>query len=337
MAGFSDDFLEFLKKNYPDVFLRATASNVSDATVTSIMSRYAGRYEIWKEIPEWIKSQNNGRIPSEVLNGNITVKDYIEKESHKNEETVKQTNEALSFGVSLLALGYAAETVATLTENHTQREQLLAEAGGGRLSKEQFASWLESRRSDVEAIRNDYKTYQPEKYAMHLARKLSRAKKRYARMGDGSDREGLALEIKALEAEFLKTARRLNGRSSRQNMVDYLRGQSQQAAMRHMHPEVLQLLMGVMEKQKIRIEPVTSNRILTKMKSLFNHESLSGMLKMDYERMENKENLFRDAVQRDRKQDERIMKRVEDKAKKKEGITRTIRLKNSRRSRVTSA
>lgn len=341
MAGFPDDFLRFLQVNFPDAYRRASVPDVSEETVTSIMSTYGHRFQIWKEIPDWIKGSHGDRVPPEVLNGNFTVHDYVEYEKAKNIEKEKQTEDLLSFSVSMLALGYATETVAALTENYAEREKLLAEAGGDRdhprLTPEQHKRWLESRRKDFEAIRNDWEKNQPEKHILRLAKELSRAKKGLARLENEEAKERLAKRVATLEKQLHEASERLNSRGSRQNMVDYLRVRSQQAALRHMHPEVLHLLTEAMERQRIRIEPAKGNKAYEKVRSLFNHNNLSQAFKSDFAQMEKSAGLTEDVVKRIQKQDDRIIERAEIKKEKKERVAKTVRMRASRGSSVRTA
>jgi len=341
MVNFPDGFLRFLEVNFPDAFRRASSADITEASANSLLSRYGHRFQIWKEVPDWIKNNHGDRIPSEVLNGNITVRDYVEQEKIKNTEQEKQNDDMMSFGVSMLALGYAADTVATLTQNHAEREQLLAEAKDGKLTRklnpEQFEKWLDTRRRDIEAIRKDWQEHQPEKYILHLAKELSRARKRLDRTDDAETREDISLNISLLEKEFSKASRRLNNRGSRQVMVDYLRGQPQQAALRHMDPEVLQLLTDSMEKQRIRIVPIKDMKIFKKFRSLFNHENISQVLKSDFAQMEKNTNLTTDTAKRVAKQDDRIMERAKIKKENKEKVAKTVRMRVARGRTAQSA
>ena len=336
MAGFSDDFLRFLQVNYPDVFRRASADKVTDATVNSIMSSYGHRYQIWQQIPEWIKNNYGDKIPPEVLNGNETVHDYIEKEKAKQQAKEKETEEMLSFSVNMLALGYAADTVTTLMGNRSERERMLAAANGGSLSAAQFERWLETRREDAAAIAQDWATHQPEKHILHLAKELSRAKKRLGRACSDEQKAEFSNRIAELEKEFRLMSGRLNSRESRQNMVDYLRGQPQQAALRHLDGDVLTMLTGLMEKQGIRIAPVRGGAEQTNARAL-RHESLTESLREDFARMEQNESIMRDAAQRGRRNSDRIFARAVQKEKKKEEVARTVRLRSRAGRRTQSA
>ena len=142
MADCSNDFKRFLYANYPDDYRRATAENAPDDVVTTILSRHENHYKIWRDIPEWIKSRYRDIIPTEVLNGNENVRGFVEEEEQKLNQEEKETRELMDYTVTLLALGYAAETAAIMAANLEQRMLLLKEAGKrpesyrGRLEKQ---------------------------------------------------------------------------------------------------------------------------------------------------------------------------------------------------------
>ena len=152
MADCSNDFKRFLYANYPDDYRRATAENAPDDVVTTILSRHENHYKIWRDIPEWIKSRYRDIIPTEVLNGNENVRGFVEEEEQKLNQEEKETRELMDYTVTLLALGYAAETAAIMAANREQRMLLLKEAGGRPLNAEQAAKWRELRESDRKAI-----------------------------------------------------------------------------------------------------------------------------------------------------------------------------------------
>ena len=115
MADCSNDFKRFLYANYPDDYRRATAENAPDDVVTTILSRHENHYKIWRDIPDWIKSRYRDIIPTEVLNGNENVRGFVEEEEQKLNQEEKETRELMDYTVTLLALGYAAETAAITT------------------------------------------------------------------------------------------------------------------------------------------------------------------------------------------------------------------------------
>ena len=325
MKRIPDDFLYFLQKNFPTAFNRANAEDVSESTINSLISTYGHRFEIYKQIPDWIKNKYGDKIPQEVLNGTVPVWDYVEKEREKYKTEQKETENLIGFSVSMLALGYTAETVTTLAKDRAERERLLAEAGEMGLTPEQFAKWLATRERDIKAITKDWQDNQPEKYLLHVAKSISRAKKQMAKdTTNEEDKALLAKKIKKLEQELKKLSSGLDNRGVKQNIVDYLRAQPQQAALRHLEPETLSLLTGLMAKQGIKIEAVKGS----KMNSLTSaYESLTASLKRDFAEMEKSGSLLRRAVQSGKNSAERIATRVAQKASKK----KTKKLAQARR------
>jgi len=325
MATLSDDFIRFLQTNYPDDYRLIPTGEVPEALANSLMSKHAREYAIWCEVPEWIKSRCRDKLPKEVLNGNETVQTYVRKEETAAKKEEKDNTELMSYSVELLALGYAQDTVSTLMQDRDERENLLLEFGDGPLTEEQLARWLETRHKDMMAIRKDWIENQPEKYALHMAKLLSRNKKRLERGGLTSDeRAKIEKRIATFEREFKTTVRRLESRETRQNMVDYLRGQPQQAALRHLAPDVLAQFTAAMKGQGIKIEAVRGN---ARTRALSGYESLTESLKMDFARMEKNEDIFRERTKRDKQHTVRI-KAHEILDKQNEGIAKVVKMRH---------
>lgn len=282
------DFERFLQYNYPDDWRRFTASDVKEDVKTAIISRHAGHYQIWREIPEWVKNNYHDRIPSEVLNGNEQVKEFVAKEVKSEKEEEKQTNDLLNFSVLALAAGYAVETVATLSANRKTRQQLL-DTYGGQISEDLLEQWLDTRRSDIDAIRRDWKERHPEKYLLHLVKKLDREQKRAAK-GLVSDERRSEQEIKSLQKEIKNMTRRFNSKETKLNMVDYLRGRSQQMALRHLSPKVLEHFTNIMKEQGIKIEPAQQQKTAER---VIGGDSLTRSLKKDFSERSQIEALMR--------------------------------------------
>ena len=282
------DFERFLQYNYPDDWRRFTASDVKEDVKTAIMSRHAGHYQIWKEIPEWVKNNYHDRIPSDVLNGNEQVKEFVAKEVKSEKEEENQTNEILNFSVVALAAGYAVETVAALSGNRRTRQQLL-EAYGGQIPDDMLEEWLDTRRSDIEAIKKDWQTRHPEKYLLYLVKALDREQKRADRglVVDGTRSEQ---KIKSLHKEIREFTRKLNSREAKLDMVDYLRSRPQQMALRHLSPKVLEHFTGVMKEQGIKIEPTQRQKTAER---VIDGDSLTKSLKKDFSERSQIEALMR--------------------------------------------
>lgn len=246
MSVNSSDFERFLYANYPDDYRRATASNVPEDVLTAIVSRHSAHYDIWRRIPEWVKNRYQDRLPRELLNGNEQVKEFIKKEEQLSKKEEKETIELLDFSVTMLALGYSAETVKAMAENRGLREKLLKAAQGGDLSEEQKLQWRLSRENDRSAIARDWQENQPEKYLFHLIKQMNRSQKR----GERTDSQVMA--------ELAQMLPMFGDKANRTKLVEYLRQKPQQAALGHLSPEVLGKFSGVLKECGINISPAKS-------------------------------------------------------------------------------
>lgn len=293
MGNRMDDFEQFLYFNYPDDWRRFTAADVTEDVKTAIMSSRASSYRIWKEIPAWIKNNYHDRIPPEVLNGNIPVKEFIAQETQANKEEEKQTNALINFSVMALAVGYAADTVVTLTNNRKARQDLLAQYGD-KLPEDMLEQWLAIRQSDFDAIKKDWQERHPERYLLHLFQKLSHAQRRLDK-GVVLDENETKDRIRGLEQEIQEFVGRLSSKDIKLDMVDYLRGRPQQMALKHLVPSVLDKFTDVMQKQGIKIEPVQNQKMSERIMS--GVDSLTKSLKKAFNQREQVESLMRKQAQ----------------------------------------
>lgn len=281
MANSMSDFERFLYANYPDDYRRATADDVPDDVINAILSKHEKHYQIWRRIPEWIKDEYRDIIPTEVLNGNETVRDFVEEEHQKLANEEKETQQLLNYSVSLLALGYAAETVAVMVENRRQREALLAAAHGGPLSDEQMKLWLQTRESDQKAIRKDWQENHTEKFIVHLFKEIDREKRRMARNGESVDG---ALKISRMENDAAQLLAQFSDMDKKKAMVEYLRGQPQQVALKRMNPEVRQRFVDMLRKNGIAVEDKNFAQV--------NRENLAQSLKRNFDDCRKRENIL---------------------------------------------
>lgn len=281
MANSMSDFERFLYANYPDDYRRATADDVPDDVINAILSKHEKHYQIWRRIPEWIKDEYRDIIPTEVLNGNETVRDFVEEEHQKLANEEKETQQLLNYSVSLLALGYAAETVAVMVENRRQREALLAAAHGGPLSDEQMKLWLQTRESDQKAIRKDWQENHTEKFIVHLFKEIDREKRRMARNGESVD---ATLKISRMENEAAQLLAQFSDMDKKKAMVEYLRGQPQQVAIKRMNPEVRQRFVDMLRKNGIAVEDKNFAQV--------NRENLAQSLKRNFDDCRKRENIL---------------------------------------------
>ncbi len=281
MANSMGDFERFLYANYPDDYRRATADDVPDDVINAILSKHEKHYQIWRNIPEWIKNEYRDVLPPDVLNGNETVRDFVEEEQKKLANEEKETQQLLNYSVSLLALGYAAETVAVMVENRRQREALLAAAHGGALTDEQMKLWLQTRESDKQAIQKDWKENHVEKFIVHLFKEIDRERRRADKNGQTSQS---FMKISQMENEAAQLLGGLSDVEQKKAMVEYLREQPQQAALKRMSPEVRQRFVDMLHKSGIAVEDKNVAQV--------NRENLAQSLKKNFEDCRKRENIL---------------------------------------------
>ena len=294
MAGFSEDFLRFLQANFPDVYRRASVADVKEDVVAAITSRYAYRYSLWQQVPEWVRNRYNDRIPTEVLNGNETPQELVQKELERYKVEAKKVDDSVDVAVSFLAVGYSAEMAAKIAEQRALRAKLLAE-NGEILPPELFSLWLESRQNDIQAIAGDWKDYQQEKYLVHLAKSLNREKMRAEKLSQSAEKQEAKMKIAAIERELKKVGKVMSEKGVAEKMVVYLRQPAQQAALHHFRPEVLELFTGVMQKGGVKVEPNKEKMPQVEL----GIGSLTASLREDFNRMRQRESILLDAATRD--------------------------------------
>ena len=182
MSKISSDFVRFMIANFPDDYRRATASDVKEDVVNAIYSKLEDEYKKWCRVPEWIKAEYRDDLPDEVLNGSKSVREFIKEEEMENQKEQERIQETTDFGVSLLAAGYATESVSLILKNRSERDRLLEESCNCNMTKEMKEElrkkWRETRERDKQVILKDWKENQPEKYLLHLAKEISRTKRR---------------------------------------------------------------------------------------------------------------------------------------------------------------
>ena len=328
MAAFSEDFLRFLRANYPDEFRRASVNDVKEDVVNSIMSRHANHYAIWQRIPEWVKNRYADKIPVEVLSGLETPEDFTQKEIEHFTAPESIRSAAVETAAMFLAIGFSSKSSAKLSEQRAYRAQLLDQAGDDGLTDAMMSLWLESRKTDMMTIENDWKTNQPEKYVLHLAKALSR-KKISAQKAGGADKQ-TTMEIAALERELGNYMQKFQSKKSKKSLVDYLRKPSRQSALYHLSSEVLPLFAGLLSKQGIKIE-ANPDKIQNMRLNSEQTGGLTNTLRGDFDKMVKRENLLVTAAT----QGEQLIKRISPTnllgKKQKDGVEMLVRTKKRSR------
>ncbi len=280
MAKISSDFERFLKANFPDEFLRITADGVKDDVVETILRRREDDYRIWCNIPEWIKNEYRDNLPDEVLNGNVSVRQFVQNEEDELKRKEKETKELMDYSVSLIAAGYMASSVNQLVKNREERLALMREAKANPNDKTILEKIIELREKDSKIIAKDWKENQSEKYFMHLARELSRAKKREKRATSPSMKAAAEMKMSSLEREFKGMGDMLEDENFRSKLVEHLRSRQEQAALYRMDKDVFKMLQGMLKDKGIKIEQKEEK---TQQRAGLDKASLVYELKQQYE------------------------------------------------------
>lgn len=287
MSKISSDFERFMIANFPDDYRRATASDVKEDVINSIYSKLEDEYKKWCRVPEWIKAEYRDDLPDEVLNGSKSVREFINEEEEENQKEQERIQEATDYGVSLLAAGYAAESASLLLSNRAERNRMQMEACNcdkmtDEERKEFLEKWRKTRERDKQVILKDWKEKQPEKYLLHLAKELSRAKRRENLAESANEKIAIGIKEDALKEELVRTARKLKDEKTRANLVDYLRGERQQAGLARLHPEILEMFTNVLAENGLKLEANHNSSVDKEFK--LDKNSLVYELKLQYER-----------------------------------------------------
>lgn len=281
MSKISSDFERFMIANFPDDYRRATASDVKEDVINSIYSKLEDEYQKWCRVPEWIKAEYRDDLPDEVLNGSKSVRQFIKEEEQENQNIQKQVQETTDYGVSLLAAGYAAESVSILLTNRNERARLYEEAGGGPMSEEMMQKWRQTRERDRQVILKDWKENQPHKYIVHLAKQLNRVSRRESLAKDDNERVAIEMRKEALREELVRMTRKLKNEEVRANFIDYMRGKRQQACLSMLRPEVLEMFTGILAESGLKLQ-ATAGSVDKEFK--LDKDSLVYDLKLQYEK-----------------------------------------------------
>ena len=184
MISKSVDFERFLEVCYPDAYLRISSENVKDDVYSAIFSEYEIRFKKWQAVPQWIKDFYKDVLPSDVMNGNITIDDFIENVEYvclispdRDFSKIRANNfrDVVYIEESQrdeyqekVELGYSSEHARKLIENKHTRDCLCHLCRP--LTTEERKIWRKSRKNDRHIILESYKKDQPHKMVYHSIR-----------------------------------------------------------------------------------------------------------------------------------------------------------------------
>lgn len=214
MADAGTEFLVFLKANYPEDFAKVSRNSVSDATVNTIFAKHHQKFDAWRKVPEWLRSQYNNRVPDNILKVAQENKILTPEMVNQIEKISADLPQPASYGIQgadvadvkftagdimaiattakmIAAKGYAAKTAQSLAADAQVRQNLLKKcqeraaklqqivptnAKAIRLTPAEQKLWQQTRRNDLKSIKKDWIENQPERYAVHLIKQFNAGK-----------------------------------------------------------------------------------------------------------------------------------------------------------------
>lgn len=279
MASVSSDFERFLKANFPDDYRKVIDPDVKDDVINAIMSRREDDYKVWCRIPEWIKAEYGDDLPDDVFNGNKTVKQFINEEEKQSQIKEEENKRLMNYSVSLLAAGYAVETVSLMVQNRSLREELLLLAGNEPLTPEMKEKWRATRENDRHLILKDWKENQPEKYFMHIVKEMHRANRRKERADTPALIAAADMRLASVEREFKEISQKIKDENVRTRLMEYLREAPQQASLSRLNEDLLAKVTESLGEAGIKVKSNTKS----KSKSKESKESLASEIKEQIE------------------------------------------------------
>ena len=185
MIGKSIEFERFLEANYPSAYLKISSEDVKEDIYFTIYSKYEVRFRKWQNVPKWIKDFYRDAIPVDILNGNISVSDFVEnfenvfyKNSGKDFAKIYSNNccnlvyieeKIIERYKDKIALGYCPEHARKMAENSYIRHCMCSLCRT--LTEEERKIWRKTRKSDIHIVKEHFKKNEPEKRVFHSIKK----------------------------------------------------------------------------------------------------------------------------------------------------------------------
>lgn len=181
MSQITSDFERFLSANYPDDYRKITGPNVEESLITTILSRYSQKYQVWERVPEWIKALYHDDLPQEIFVGHEPYTNFVNYLGEHHQDytkinafifnTITKDPDNTAHCNNILDKGYTLENAMLLTYNYNTRKELLE--SGLFNTPEGKKQWFESRQSDIDITKSEFKEHQKEKYALNILAKMS--------------------------------------------------------------------------------------------------------------------------------------------------------------------
>ncbi len=193
MADSGEEFLDFLKANCPEDYAKLSAENVSDKLVTAVLFKHSAKFNLWRKVPEYIRTKYVGRIPDDIMEKLKTDPHLTDDEIKKIEKgrtdgnAVESYNGVIEFNASdamvigavsaaIVKYGYSTKAAQQLAVTQQARKKLMYDQSLPLSPEEKKSLWTQSREADHKTIKKDWIENQPERYAVHMLKKLNAGK-----------------------------------------------------------------------------------------------------------------------------------------------------------------
>lgn len=238
MNGFDDDFLIFLKTNYPTDFYKVCSPDAKPEDLTFIHNNHSAKFSVWMKVPESIRIEYGGIVPSEIMDmaarGDTEALKRVAydreppKENDDSNSFMPTTEELLAAPIfaHAFALGYSKEASLELSAHRLFRDSLRDKALHNTLSESERMSWRLSRTQDKETIRKDWCKNQPEKMLLHLFAKYNRGK----------------ISTEEFMPQAADLMKQIDTEGRRGKLLEYIQSKPIQAKLAHFHADVLDTL-----------------------------------------------------------------------------------------------
>ena len=194
MATIGEDLLTYLKAYNTEDHAKLTQSDdVPESLIMAIYNKHKTYFEAWRKVPTEFRDAS-GRVPDELmtkaLNGETINKNTVQKDKQLPEVSIvthaqqvgiilsdADTANIASTAAHIAILGYSLDAAQKLATNKTIREKISQKLKSGQpLSEGEENLWRATRENDAKTIEEDWKMNQPERYAIHIMKKLNSGK-----------------------------------------------------------------------------------------------------------------------------------------------------------------
>lgn len=193
MSSIGEDLLIYLKAYNAEDHAKLTQSDdVPESLIMAIYNKHKTYFEAWRKVPAEFRDAS-GRVPEELmkkaLNGETINENTVSK---NNQIPTKLAADMVAAGImfsdadivfitknatQIAMLGYGLDAAKTLATDKAVRQKISEKIKtGAPLNETEKKLWRKTRENDAKTIEEDWKIHQPERYAIHIMKKLDSGK-----------------------------------------------------------------------------------------------------------------------------------------------------------------